>query len=90
MSLPYKASSFTITRVLCEWESLISQWELDDQATHNFTYLKILLRTLGMSIMAGNASLTNSHISINRVKEGLIIHLDCTSDRLIGSRNHCF
>ena len=65
-----------------EWESLISQREFDDQATHNFTYLKILLGTIGMSIMAGNASLTHSRISINRMKVGLIIDLDCTSDRM--------
>lgn len=93
LSLLHKESVFTITEVLFlfnEWDSLISQREFDDQAAHNVTNLKILLRTVGMSIMAGNASMTNSHISINRVKEGLIIDRDCTSDRMFRSRNHCF
>ncbi len=43
-----------------------------------------------MSIMAGNASLTNSHISINHMKVGSIIDLDCTSDRLFRSRTQSF
>jgi len=73
-----------------EWDSLISQWEFDDQATHNSTYLKILLRTVGMSIMTGDARLTHSQISINRMKVGLMLDLNSTSDRLFRSLNQSF
>jgi hypothetical protein len=68
----------------------MSQWELDDQATHDIADLKVLLRTVGMGIMTGHTSLADSQIGIYRVKVGVIIDLDCPSDSLFRSCNQSF
>ena len=73
-----------------EWESLMSQWELDNQTTHDVTHLKILLGTVGMCIMTGHKGLADSQIGIYGTKVGLPIDLDCTSDSLFRSRNQSF